>query len=173
MPNIGPMFAASGKLGMGYAEKLLTDVKPADFAKFARIGDTVIESNHPAFILGHLCLYPTRIFNDLDVDLADKAPPTAFQQLFSHEAKCLDDPDCTIYPAKDEIVSVMRTGYAAAIELLESTDDEAFCADNPIERLRDRFPTKGAAHGFYVGGHIMMHLGQFSAWRRAMGMGAA
>ena len=36
-----------------------------------------------------------------------------------------------------------------------------------------RFPTKGAALGFYVGGHFMMHMGQLSAWRRAMGMGAA
>ncbi len=173
MPNIGPMIAASAKLGVGYAQKLLTDVKEEDFARFARIGDTVIESNHPAFVMGHLCLYPPRILGDLGGDLAKTAPPESFQQLFSHEAKCIDDPDRKIYPSMDEITGVMMAGYAAAIEQLESTEDEAFLADNSIERLRDRFPTMGAAHGFYAGGHIMMHLGQFSAWRRAMGMGAA
>jgi hypothetical protein len=26
---------------------------------------------------------------------------------------------------------------------------------------------------FYVGGHMMLHLGQLSAWRRMMGLGAA
>jgi hypothetical protein len=26
---------------------------------------------------------------------------------------------------------------------------------------------------FYCGGHMMMHLGQLSAWRRMLGLGAA
>ena len=173
MSNIGPMFAASGKLGIGYAKLLLADVTDQDCSRFARIGDTVIESNHPAFILGHLTLYPTRVVGQLGQDVASVAPPETFEKLFSHEAKCLDDPDRTIYPPLDEITTVMMSGYDTAIKLLESTDDEAFLAENPIERLRDRFPTLGSALGFYVGGHMMMHLGQLSAWRRTMGMGAA
>ena len=173
MQNIGPMIAASAKLGMGYAEKLVTGVDPADFAKYAQIGDTVIESNHPAFILGHLCLYPQRITSDLNADSSKTTPPENFEEIFSHNAKCVNDPDRSIYPSKDEIIDVWKTGYSAAIELVEATEDAAFAAENPIERLRERFPTKGSAHAFYLGGHIMMHLGQLSAWRRAMGMGAA
>ena len=40
--NIGPMIAASARLGLGYAERLLKDVKPDQFGRFAKIGDTVI-----------------------------------------------------------------------------------------------------------------------------------
>jgi hypothetical protein len=173
MYNIGPMFAASGKLGVGYAQKLLADVSDQDCSRFARIGDTIIESNHPAFIIGHLTLYPTRVVGQLGANIETVAPPESFEKLFSHEAKCIDDPNRSIYPPLREITSVMMAGYGTAIQLLESTEDEAFQADNPVERLRDRFPTLGSALGFYVGGHMMMHLGQFSAWRRAMGMGAA
>ena len=173
MPNIGPMFAASAKLGIGYAQKLLVGVKDQDCSRFARIGDTVIKSNHPAFILGHLTLYPIRVVGQLGADVSSVTPTESFQKVFSHEATCVDDPDRSTYPALDEIVSVFNSGYSTAIELLESTADEAFFVDNPIERLRERFPTMGSAHGFYVGGHMMMHLGQLSAWRRAMGMGAA
>ena len=35
------------------------------------------------------------------------------------------------------------------------------------------FPTVGAAINFYLTGHVMMHAGQISAWRRCMGMPAA
>jgi hypothetical protein len=33
-------------------------------------------------------------------------------------------------------------------------------------------PTVGAAVNFMLGGHLQMHLGQVSAWRRAMGLGS-
>ncbi len=173
MPNIGPMMTASTKLAVGYAEKLLTNIQDSDCARFARMGDTVIESNHPAFILGHLTLYPIRVISQLGADATSVTPSERFQQLFSHEATCVDDPDRITYPALDEIVSVFKLGYSMAIELLESTEDQAFFAENPLERLRARFPTIGSAHAFYVGGHMMMHLGQLSAWRRSMGLGAA
>jgi hypothetical protein len=39
--------------------------------------------------------------------------------------------------------------------------------------MTERFPTLGSVHAFYCGGHIMMHLGQMSAWRRMMGLGSA
>ena len=40
-------------------------------------------------------------------------------------------------------------------------------------RMTELFPTLGSMHAFYTGGHIMMHLGQISAWRRMQGLGAA
>jgi len=45
---------------------------------------------------------------------------------------------------------------------------------NPLGgRMTDLFPTLGSLQSFYCGGHIMMHLGQVSAWRRMMDLGAA
>jgi hypothetical protein len=36
--------------------------------------------------------------------------------------------------------------------------------------MRDLFPTIGAAINFYLIGHVQVHLGQISAWRRGMGL---
>ena len=173
MPTIGPMIAASARLGLGYAERLLQDVKPEQFARFANVGGSLIESNHPAFIYGHLSLYAPRIVEQLGGNASGLAPSDRFQELFSKDAKCVDDPEGTIYPPMGEIVSALMKGYSAAVATLDQAADEAFCEPNPNEAMRDKFPTIGAMHGFYVGGHFMLHMGQMSAWRRAIGLGPA
>ena len=173
MSKIGPMIAASARLGVGYAERLLTGIEADQFARFAQIGETVIESNHPAFICGHLSLYPSRVIEQVGADATDFTTASAYEKLFSHEAKCVDDPDGTIYPAMDELVGALLKNYRGAIAALEAAEDDVFAEENPYEAMRGKFPTKGAMHAFYVGGHVMMHMGQFSAWRRAMGLGAA
>ena len=68
MPTIGPMIAASARLGLVYAERLLKDVTAEQFARYAIIGDTVIESNHPAFIYGHLSLYAGNVIKGVGGD---------------------------------------------------------------------------------------------------------
>jgi hypothetical protein len=35
------------------------------------------------------------------------------------------------------------------------------------------FPTIGGAVNFLLVGHVQMHLGQVSTWRRVMGLGSA
>ena len=42
--------------------------------------------------------------------------------------------------------------------------------ENPIEGFRSRAPTIGDAANFLMNSHAMFHLGQLSAWRRAMGL---
>lgn len=173
MGNIGPMIAASAELGLGYGARLLKDIKSENFARFAKVGDTVIESNHPAFIYGHLSLYACRIIKELGCDPSEHLPSDKFNEVFSKDAKCVDDPDGSIYPSMDEITKKFFAGYEAAVEALKGVDDAVLCEENPNEAMRKRFATKGAMHGFYVGGHVMMHMGQLSAWRRAAGLGAA
>ncbi len=173
MTNYGPMIAASAELGLGYGERLLSGIQADHFARFARIGDTVIESNHPAFVFGHLSLYGCRIVEGAGLDASSVQPSDEFVKLFSHEATCVDDPDGSIYPPMDQITEAFFDSYRAAIKALHQTPDEIFLAENPNERMRGKFPSVGAMFGFYVGGHLMMHIGQLSAWRRAMGMGPA
>ncbi len=173
MPTIGPMIAASARLGLGYAERLLKDVRPDRFARLARIGDTVIQSNHPAFIYGHLSLYSPRLMDGLGVDSSAFAPTAKFQELFSKDATCVDDPDGSIYPAMDEITSALLDSTRAAADALEVAVDDIFHRENPNQSMRDRFPTLGAMLGFYMGGHFMLHMGQMSAWRRAERLGPA
>lgn len=171
--NIGPMIAASARLALGYAERLLADVKAEDFSKFARSGDTVIESNHPTFIYGHLSLYAPRVVEQLGGDASSVQPTDAYLKLFSKDAKCVDDPDGAIHPPMTEIVDALMKSHRLAIDVLDSAEDSLFFEENPNEGMRAKFPTVGAMHGFYLGGHFMLHMGQMSAWRRAMGMGPA
>ena len=65
---IGSMIADSARLSVGYAERLIQGVRSDQFAQFAEVGGTKIESNHPAFVLGHLSIYPCRIVEDLGGD---------------------------------------------------------------------------------------------------------
>ncbi len=173
MPTIGPMIAASARLGLGYAERLLKDVRTDQFSRFARVGDTVIESNHPAFIYGHLSLYACRVIEGAGADATPYQPSASFVELFSKDAVCVDDPQGSIYPAMDDVTSALLDGYRAAADALERADDFRFTAANPNGAMREKFPTAGAMHAFYIGGHFMLHMGQMSAWRRAIGMGSA
>ncbi|MCA9137183.1 MAG: DinB family protein [Planctomycetales bacterium] len=170
---IGNMIAASTRLGISYAERLLTDLDADQFARFATVGGTTIESNHPCFIFGHLSLYAPRVVRELGGDTSGIAPSETFDTLFNKDAKCVDDPDGSIYPSMDEVVAAFRSGHQRAIETLEQAADGLFALENPNEAMRSKFPTTGAMHAFYLGGHFMVHMGQLSAWRRMMGLGAA
>ncbi|MDM4014152.1 DinB family protein [Roseiconus lacunae] len=170
---IGEMIAASAKLAMGYADRLLTGVGPDDFARFAAVGDTTVQANHPCFILGHLSLYPCRVVSQLGGDAASIEPTDAFVTCFNKDAACRDDVDGTIYPNMDAVVDAFRRSHQLAIETVRLATDDQFDAPNPNEAMREKFPTIAAMHGFYLGGHLMIHMGQFSTWRRIKGMGAA
>lgn len=170
---IGNMIVASTRLGIGYAERLLTDVTAEQFARFATVGGTTVESNHPCFIFGHLSLYAPRVVKELGGDVSGIQPSETFDKLFNKDAKCIDDPEAKIYPSMDEVVAAFRDAHQKAIETLEQSADELFAPENPNEAMRAKFPTVGAMHSFYLGGHFMVHMGQLSAWRRMMGMGAA
>lgn len=169
---MGNAIADSLQLSLGYAERLLTGITPEVFARFARPGGVVVESNHAAFVLGHLCLYPGRILPQLGRE--QPSTDARFAEVFSKDATCRDDPEGAIYPAMNEVTSVFHDGYRQALEAIRATDDTTFQQPNPTGgRLTELFPTLGSVQNFYVGGHMMMHLGQLSAWRRMMGLSPA
>lgn len=164
----GLCIADSLKLTLGYAERLLKGISADQFARFANISGTVVNSNHPAFILGHLALYGPRIASELGGEAV--TIPESFDPVFSHTVTCVDDPDGTIYPTMDEITTVYFSSYQKALAALETATDEQLAVPNPTEAMIPKFPTMGSMQSFYVGGHMMIHLGQLSAWRRMMGM---
>lgn len=151
---------------LGYAERLLADI-PAD--RFAHM--PLPKLNHPAFNIGHLSLYPNRLFTmlgrpDLEVDKA------GYAALFAAGTECVEQDGR--YPSKDELVSHYFERYRAMLAHLPETSDETMSRANPMEgRMRELFPTIGEAMCFMLHNHQMMHLGQISAWRRVMGMGSA
>lgn len=174
MGQIGPALAASGKLALMYAERLLAGVKAEQAGCLARPGGQVVQSNHPAFIYGHLALYPARVLEHLKQPSGPAAIPDGYESLFKNGVDCKDDPQRRLYPPLAEITKLFFEGYRAALSALERSDDAALSAANPAEgRMRELFPSLGGMLGFYVGGHVQMHLGQMSVWRRMMGLPAA
>lgn len=170
--SLGNTIADSLQCSLGYAERLLKGVPDAECARFARISEKVISSNHPAFIYGHLSLYAPRVLEQLE--RVTPAISDHFQRVFSKDANCIDDPDGTIYPPMAEITNYFRVGHQTLVEALRSTSDTLFQKPNPAEgRMAELFPTLGSLHNFYCSGHLMVHLGQMSAWRRMYGLGSA
>jgi hypothetical protein len=174
MGQIGQIIASAATLTLFYAERLLVGVTPDMFARLARPGNVVLKSNHPAFILGHLCLYPPRILERLNQPVGAAAYALAYDALFKSGVECQDDPDGRLYPPMDALTKQFFEGYRAAQAAVAAAPDELLCGPNPAEgRMRELFPILGGMLNFYLTGHAQSHLGQLSAWRRAMGLPAA
>lgn len=170
--SLGNVIADSLNLSLGYAERLLKDVPAGRAARHACPGGVPVESNHPAFVFGHLSLYAPRILTQLG--LPAPAVPEGFEAAFSKDASCIDDSDGSIYPPMEQISAFFFEGYRAAAEALRNATDEVLQQPNPAGgRMAELFPTIGSMQNFYVGGHMMIHIGQISAWRRMEGLGPA
>ena len=172
--SLGNVIADSLELGLGYGQRLLAGVTADRFARLASTGRSPIQSNHPAFIYGHLSLYSSQIISPLGGELTGIELPDSFREVFSKDATCRDDPDGNIYPPMDEVTQLFFKGYRSAVDTLRAADEQILQRPNPSGgRMAELFPTVGSMFAFYAGGHLMMHLGQMSAWRRMTGLGAA
>ncbi|MEQ8770706.1 MAG: DinB family protein [Phycisphaerales bacterium] len=160
--------------GLQLADALLGGIAPELFARQPEIDGRRVGTNHPAFIYGHLSLYPARILSMAGADPAAAAVPEAYEALFAAGVECRDDPEGSVYPPMDEIVANFRSAHEAGIAFVEGLDDKALAGPHQgPERYRQVFPTLGIATNFMLTSHVMMHLGQCSAWRRCMGLGSA
>jgi hypothetical protein len=168
----GNCIADTLELSLDYANRLLAGIGADRFARFAAVGATTVESNHPAFVLGHLGLYGPKI-----VSLLGGTPalvPERFAAVFSKDDTCVDDAAGTTYPPMAEVVEVFRHGCTEAIAALRAAPDDVLQRPTPMTgRMAELFPTVGSLAGFLAGSHMMMHLGQVSAWRRMEGLGPA
>lgn len=174
MGQIADVIVPGGNLTLMYAEGLLKDVKPGQFARLAAPAGVKVHSNHAAWVYGHLAVYPARCMELLGQPAGAVALPPAWVELFKDGTPCLDDAEGTIYPPMEAVTKAFFDGYRAVQAALAKTDDATLLKVNPTEgRSRERFPTVGSVLGFLTGGHMQMHLGQISAWRRMLGLGSA
>lgn len=161
------------KFSCGYADLLLKGIDPKIAARKPRFGATIVDTNHPIFVFGHLAIYPARVFAVTGADSKSVDVPTTWTDLFKAGVACQDDPEGTIYPSLEAVASQFMKGYKAVAEHLRSVPDSVLATPNPNEQQRGRFPTIGTILSFYTLGHVMMHLGQVSAWRRCYGLPSA
>lgn len=167
MGQYSKVLADAAVLGPRYALRLCKDIPASSFGSLATPGGITIDSNHPAFVIGHLNLYPVRVLDFLKVPSEQIALPESYQPLFSKDAKCVNDREGKIYPNKDELLAYFERSYQVALESLRQADDSLLIMDNPVDSpMKHLLPTLGSLIGFYLGGHVMSHSGQISAWRR-------
>lgn len=157
----------------GYAERLLRDVSPQIFARTPVVHGAAVVMNHPAFIFGHLSLYPVQLAEMVGLSTEGMDVPSIYPDLFKIGAACHDDAAGTIYPSMEEITSLYFRSYDQLLSKVSTIQPEKLdqLLENPARR--EKFGTVGAFMTYLLLAHPQGHFGQFSAWRRCMGLGPA
>ncbi len=123
--------------------------------------------NHPAWIVGHLV---TAMEFGAKLAGATYKAPDGWSDLFGMKSEPSDDG--SKYPDMTTLLAELDKSVAAVMPSLESIGSDALAAQMPDEGFRKMMPTVGDGLTFLINGHIAMHVGQLSAWRRACGMPA-
>ena len=149
---------------MNYARSLLKDVKAEDFAKLP-----MPNFNHPAFVYGHLAVTANFMLELLERDDAKIELPFD-PEPYTPSATCVEDDGR--YADMDSIIDAFTRAHDSVLAVLPQIDEELFARPNPVVGFSGMMPRIGDAITFMCCSHTMMHLGQISMWRRAMGLGS-
>jgi len=152
------------RVAIGYGKMLVENIPAEQFAHQPHPN-----MNHPAFCLGHLADAANSALQLLNrEDLVDS--PQGWTDLFEAGSVCVEQDGR--YPEKSALIEHYVARHDAVAELLPTIGEEFFQRANPSEgRFREMAPTIGAAMNFLMLFHHSVHLGQISAWRRAVGLG--
>ncbi|MEM6553432.1 MAG: DinB family protein [Planctomycetota bacterium] len=142
----------------GYSDDLVKDIAPADFCT-----QPVAGMNHPAWIIGHLA-YAS---DGHSAEVGGTPELTHFADRYGFGSEVSGD--ASLYGSKDGLIELWHAANARYIAAMESATAEQL--GKPTRGpLFEAFPTVGEFLSFSLTGHVSLHLGQLSAWRRAMGM---
>ena len=121
--------------------------------------------NHPAWVLGHLAFSADRARWLLG---AEKEFPAPWVALFSPGSKPIAARGD--YPPKEELLRAVEQGFERAREMAATVTPEHLAQPNPNPYTREGLPTIRDAVAFLLTGHLGVHLGQLSMWRRLLGL---
>lgn len=144
-----------------YAQRLVADLGDADMQAQPVRGQVM---NHPAWVLSHLALYSSVA--------AAMLHPLPFPDPLDHPHGQRSEPvaDPASYLPRVELVQHYRHTHDEAEAALLAASPPVFAFPNPLERARAQQPTVGDMLVTLMVKHESGHLGQLSAWRRAMGL---
>jgi uncharacterized damage-inducible protein DinB len=119
---------------------------------------------HPAWVLSHLNVYaPIAAAMCRREAFADP-----LEHRYGQKSRVSLDPREYAEPAA--LLAAYSRLHDEAQAALEAADDEVFAEANPLERWRAVHPLVGEMLVTLMVKHESGHLGQLSAWRRAMGL---
>jgi hypothetical protein len=145
---------------LGYARTML-----AEIADERLIEQPLAGVNHPAWILGHLAYSGDGAVGVLG---GQKALAADWIKRFGPGSKL--SATRTDYPSKEELLQVLDERFDKARQLAAGAQPEKMASPNPNPRLKAGLPTVQDAVSFLLTGHLALHLGQLSAWRRMIGL---
>lgn len=144
-----------------YAHRLVADLAPEQFLAQPVAGRVM---NHPAWVLSHLSVYAR-----ISAQLLQRQPfPDPIDDPFGPNSQVW--PHSAAYATPPQLVAHFLALHDAAEQALQSAPDAVFSEPNPVERWRAMHPSIGDMLVTLMVKHESGHLGQLSAWRRAMGL---
>jgi hypothetical protein len=147
--------------GMRYALALLDDL--SDDQMLLRPGGNM---NHPAWILGHLCIYHPVVLALLK---GESFEDPADDVIFGYSGNGpLADPD--VYGNKETQVQRFIDGHEAIAQALLSATVEQMNRVPSMARWSEWYPTVEFMLPDLLLHHESCHIGQLSIWRRAAGL---
>jgi hypothetical protein len=121
--------------------------------------------NHPAWILGHLAYSGDAAVGRLG---GQKTLADGWTQKYGPGSRLLAVR--AEYPPKKELLLILEERFEHARRLAAVATKEHMAHPNPNPRMKAGLPTVGDSVAFLLTGHLAVHLGQLSAWRRMVGM---
>lgn len=147
---------------LGYLRLLVGDLDDARLAE-----QPVAGMNHAAWLLGHLAI-------STDFALAmlgrEKACPETWHSTFAPGSTVRADR--AAYPSRTVLLDALTRGHEAVDRAVTEAPPEVFDRPHPLEIafLKRSLPTVGDLVAHLMTTHEATHIGQLSAWRRALGM---
>lgn len=159
--NLNNVIAAN-KFELGYASMLLADVPDERLCEQPLPG-----VNHPAWIISHLT-------NTADSVVAwfGEAPTIPDDTKKKLGMGSVPSASRVDYPSKEELLQQFKTAHERLQKLVAAATPEQLAAPTPVPRMQAHLPTIGDALVFILVGHVGVHLGQLSSWRRMIGLPA-
>ena len=145
---------------LGYCRMMMEEIPDERMAE-----QPLPNVNHPAWILGHLAYSGDAAVGRLGA-----------QKLLTEDWTKQFGPGSKIsalraeYPSKDELLRVLEDRFEQARRQAAIATAEPMALPNPNPRMKAGLPTVGDSVAFLLTGHLAVHLGQLSAWRRMVGM---
>jgi hypothetical protein len=145
---------------MQYCRMLVEDIGDERLAD-----QPVPDVNHPAWILGHLAWTADRA---LEMFGAPPTSPAEWATLFGRGSKPSNSR--AVYASKDELLGRVEDAYRQLRQATASAGAEQLARPTTNPRLKDTLPTLKELVTFLMTGHVGIHLGQLSTWRRLIGL---
>ncbi len=161
MEGLSDIILITWRRNGAYAQRLVGDLSDADWLAQPVPGRLL---NHPAWILSHLNVYAPLC----TAMLLGQPWDDPIDHPIGQKSEVRTEPGT--YPPGAELLKTYVRLHAEAEQALAAAPADRLAAPNPLERAQSMHPTLGSYLVTLMVKHETGHLGQLSAWRRAMGL---